>query len=108
MREEGLTHEQERERDAVYREELLQAPRFTTVDKMEEVALALRKILVRRYPYMEQTFREIGLAVKGQDEMWLEHCEKMFGNAIHAGVTGPELEELEEEYEEARRMYRNI
>lgn len=37
---------------------------------------------------------------------WMDLCERMFSNAIHSGVTGAALDDLEEEYEEARRMYR--
>jgi hypothetical protein len=37
----------------------------------------------------------------------MEHCDKMFVNALKDGVTGKDLEIIEEEYDEARRMYRS-
>ena len=56
-----LTGAQRDALDAVYTEEMRNAPRFSTVAEMPNVSAELRRILVRRFPEMEATFRELGL-----------------------------------------------
>lgn len=40
------------------------------------------------------------------EEEWMDLCERAFVEAIKSGVTGKDLDDYEEEYEEARRMYK--